>query len=64
MEDHLANLSLNTCKDETKLLFYTWNNFRVKINRMFRDIDKEHTAERALTELCQKGAATAYAAEF
>ena len=51
MEDHLSNLLLNTREDETKLLFYTWGNFKIKINRMFKDIDKERIAERALGEL-------------
>jgi hypothetical protein len=51
MEDHLANLLLDTREDKTKLLFYTWNNFKVKINCMFGDIDEEHTAERALAVL-------------
>jgi hypothetical protein len=45
-------------------LFLSWNNFKKKICWMFRDIDKEHTAERALDGLRQKGAATAYAAKF
>jgi hypothetical protein len=31
---------------------------------MFKDIDKEYIAERSLQQLQQKGAATAYAAEF
>ena len=31
---------------------------------MFRDIDKEHIAKRALDRLRQKGAATAYATKF
>jgi hypothetical protein len=31
---------------------------------MFRDINKEHIAERALKKLRQKGAATLYTAEF
>ena len=64
MEDHLSNLSPNTREDETKLLFHTWGNFKIKINRMFGDIDEERTAERALGELRQKGATTAYSAEF
>jgi len=64
MKDHLSNLLLNTHKDETKLLFYTWGNFKIKINRMFRDIDKERIAKRALGELRQKGATTAYFAKF
>jgi len=64
MEDHLSNLLLNTHKDETKLLFHTWGNFKIKINCMFKDIDKERIAERALRELCQKGATTTYFAKF
>jgi hypothetical protein len=31
---------------------------------MFKDIDEERTAERSLQVLRQKGAATAYTAEF
>src|SRR6266550_7417172 len=72
--DHLANLSLtapdgsviqeDTRDEETKVIFLTWNNFKVKISRMFGDIDEERTAERSLQGLRQKGAATGYAAEF
>jgi RNase H-like domain found in reverse transcriptase/Reverse transcriptase (RNA-dependent DNA polymerase)/Integrase zinc binding domain/Chromo (CHRromatin Organisation MOdifier) domain/Retrotransposon gag protein len=72
--DHLANLGItgpdgkviqeDTRDSETQILFHTWNNFKVKINRMFGDIDEERTAERAMQYLRQKGAATAYAAEF
>ena len=51
MEDHLSNLSPDTREDETKLLFHTWGNFKIKINCMFGDINKERTAERALGEL-------------
>jgi len=38
-------------KDKTKLLFYTWGNFKIKINCMFKDINKERIAKRALREL-------------
>src|SRR5438552_8575972 len=72
--DHLANLGAtgpngavlqaDTRDDETKILFYTWGNFKTRINRMFGDIDEERTAEEALGRLKQKGATTAYAAEF
>jgi hypothetical protein len=31
---------------------------------MFKDINKKHIAKRALAELRQKGAATAYIAKF
>jgi hypothetical protein len=72
--DHLANLGSTTPDgkvitedkrdNETKILFYSWNNFKIKINRMFGDIDEERTAERSIQGLRQKGAATAYAAEF
>jgi hypothetical protein len=31
---------------------------------MFKDIDKERTAKKAIQNLKQKGAATAYAAKF
>ena len=74
MEDHLSNLPIaglnrevvqrDTRDNKTKILFLLWNNFKKKICRMFGDIDEEHIAERALDGLRQKGAATAYAAEF
>jgi hypothetical protein len=37
---------------------------RLKISRMFGDINKERTAERSLQKLKQKGVAIAYATEF
>jgi histidinol dehydrogenase len=54
----------DTKDSKTQILFHTWNNFKVKINRMFRDINKEQTVERAMQNLRQRGAATAYAAKF
>jgi len=51
MEDYLSNLSPNMREDETKLLFHTWGNFKIKINCIFRDINKERIAKRALREL-------------
>ena len=74
IEDHLSNLPIASLDREvvqkdirnnkTKILFLLWNNFKNKICQMFGDIDKEHIAKKALNRLRQKGAATAYAAEF
>ena len=64
IKDHLSNLLPNTRKDKTKLLFHTQDNFKIKINYMFKDINKERIAKRALRELRQKGATTAYSAKF
>jgi Retrotransposon gag protein len=66
--DHLMNLGgpgvEDTRDDDTKALFDSWRGFKAGIMRMFGDIDEEHTAERKLLELRQKGPVTAYAAEF
>ena len=72
--NHLANLGgtnserkvvkEDTRDNKTKILFYSQNNLKLKINKMFKDIDKERTAERAMQGLKQKGAATAYIAKF
>ena len=69
MDDYLknlliANVQTNTRDKETKLIFLTWNNFKIKIYYMFGDIDEERTAKRNLEDLRQKGACTAYAAKF
>jgi hypothetical protein len=54
--NHLANLPIegvqaDTRDDKTRVLFLMWNNFKLKINKMFRDIDEERTAERSLMSL-------------
>jgi hypothetical protein len=36
---------------KTKVLFLLWKNFKIKINKMFGDINKEHIAERAFKKL-------------
>src|SRR5204863_9197448 len=51
-------------KLETKTIFTSVNNFKQEITRVFGDIDEEHTAERSLQNLRQRGAALQYAAEF
>ena len=56
---HQAN-----AKRETMDIIDNWAEFRSQLESMFGDIDEEHTAERSLQQLKQKGPASRYAADF
>ena len=42
---------------ETKYIFLSWENFKNQIIQIFRDLEKEATAEQKLYLLTQKGSA-------
>jgi hypothetical protein len=48
----------------TQGLFISLNGFKKGINQVYRDINKQRTAERALLGLKQKGSTSTYTAEF
>ena len=50
--------------EATKEIFQSFSGFKEKISRVFGDVDEERSAERRLQGLRQRGAASAYAAEF
>lgn len=62
VDDHMQNQ--NNAKQETKDIILNWAEFREQLETMFGDIDAEHTAERQLHALRQKGPASGYAAAF
>jgi hypothetical protein len=62
VDDSIQNV--NNAEQETKDIINNWAEFREQLETMFGDIDAKHTAERSLQMLCQKGPASAYAADF
>ncbi|MGH2639281.1 MAG: hypothetical protein ACRDF4_08395, partial [Rhabdochlamydiaceae bacterium] len=51
-------------KRGTQEIFTDFANFKIKIKKVFGDIDEERTAERNLQNLIQRGSVASYAAEF
>jgi len=45
-------------------MFSSFSKFKLRITRIFGDIDEERTSERHIRALNQKGPASSYAAEF
>jgi Domain of unknown function (DUF4939) len=62
VDDYMQNQ--NNAKKETMEIIDNWAEFRSQLESMFGDIDEEHTAERSLQQLRQKGPASRYAADF
>ena len=62
VDDYMQNQA--NAKPETIEIIDDWAEFRSQLESMFGDINEEHTAERSLQYLKQKGPASRYAADF
>ena len=63
LRDYINNVEAER-EAETKDMFSSFSKFKLRITRIFGDIDEERTSERHIRALNQKGPASSYAAEF
>ena len=54
----------NQRKDKTNIIFTNLKTFKLRLKRIFKDIDKERIAERQLYDLRQKESTVIYSISF
>ena len=64
LTDFVTADAFEKCKEETQKIFSRYENYEEALKTLFQDPDEERQAERELSQLRQKGPASAYAAEF
>ena len=63
MFDYL-NKDRNQREDETNIIFTDLKTFELRLRRVFKNIDRERTAERQLYDLRQKESTVTYSISF